>query len=1150
MRPASGARPRGTARSATDQSVLIRPVPMGCAMPVVRRLLSSSPSRARARLRRLTTVGVLATTASVVLAVAPALTPIAAAATNPAPSSGARPNATRLGFTVSGTASLSVDVATGNAEFTDQLVTLPGVNNDVPIALAWNSTAVGSSLPSAVTGGNGSGWVITGFDQRMIANSDGSVTYYGPGGLTGVYTPVSGGGYTSPPQFHSTLVAQSGGGWQLTMHASQEVLTFNAAGQLQTVADRNSNTTTFNYDGNGNPASIVSSRGSTATRTLTINYSGNHINTLTQTAGSLSRRVNLYYDYYGTNLIQVTDAAGGTTKFAYTGAQITTFTSPIGATTTVSYDASARATQVAQSNTATGSPGTSTTRFSYASASQTLVADPTTNQSQAVSAVPQTTYNLTTDGTMLVSSATDPDGHSQSATYNPQTLETLTQTSAAGGQSSYTYGSNSGESLTEADSPGGAKGTASYSNTGAAQYEPNSVTDSAGNQLSYTYNGIGNALTSAQGTGPSATVAYNSLGQPTSSQSPGAASGVQTSYSYDDTTHNLTGITPVSGTNLGARAYTWDDFGRLATATDGRGNTITYSYDNADRITAVSYSDAGTHNVTYSYDANGRITQRIDGSGTTTYSWDDLGKLLNTTNTAAGGGEKYTYDLSGALASKTDTGGTTSYAYTAGHRLLQLTYPQNGGYLNTEFGYDSAGRRSDVWLESNSTHSTWKAREHTTYDNSGRVTAVLGQEGPVTGPTTVVDQTACYNAGSPAPTCGTATAGDRDKIQVLVDNVSGETATFGYDNNASGQGQTGRLLTVTITGGSNPRTYTYAYDPAGNRTSASVTGTSPASQTLTFNNANQISTTGYGYDGAGNRTATPNGSATYNTAAQTTSATQNGTTSSYTYAGTNADELLTATNESGHNYTFVYGKTDQNGLPEIEQVLVAGNTNTGYLQHDPTTGTPLMLQTNTQVDCLYMTDITGNPILLSTSFNTTSYAMAYDPYGAATTTGGSNGGTLFNPYAFHFGLQDRTTGNVKFGARFYDPTTGTWTQQDTYNAPLSPGNANRYLYGGGDPINFVDETGRDTTCFSGPSYYCTSTNPADTNQETADSAVETASGLAGGCLAAMGATLPFAEFASAVATPAAGGFLLGASCLVGAAAGYAEGSEAFDNTAG
>lgn len=133
-----------------------------------------------------------------------------------------------MGFTVSGTAGLSVDVATGNAEFTDQLVTLPGVNSDVSVALAWNSSVVGTSLPSAVTGGTGTGWVITGFDQRLIGNADGSVTYYGPGGLTGVFTP-SGSAYTSPSQFQGTLASKTGGGWTLTMHGSQNVLTFTAS---------------------------------------------------------------------------------------------------------------------------------------------------------------------------------------------------------------------------------------------------------------------------------------------------------------------------------------------------------------------------------------------------------------------------------------------------------------------------------------------------------------------------------------------------------------------------------------------------------------------------------------------------------------------------------------------------------------------------------------------------------------------------------------------------------------------------------------------------------------------------------------------------------------------------------------------------------
>ena len=78
----------------------------------------------------------------------------------------------------------------------------------------------------------------------------------------------------------------------------------------------------------------------------------------------------------------------------------------------------------------------------------------------------------------------------------------------------------------------------------------------------------------------------------------------------------MSSMTPRSGTSLGARAYTWDGLGRLATATDGRGNT-TYTYDAADRITKVSYSDTATRAVTYAYDHLGRVTSRVDATGVT-----------------------------------------------------------------------------------------------------------------------------------------------------------------------------------------------------------------------------------------------------------------------------------------------------------------------------------------------------------------------------------------------------------------------------------------------------------------------------------------------------------------------------------------------------
>jgi RHS repeat-associated protein len=1000
-------------------------------------------------------------------AVTSSLPASAAAATtaNPTPAAGSRKNATQLPFSISGTGKLSVDVATGNTLFTDQLLTLPGIGQDIPITLSYNSSVFGTGTPSAVTGGTGSGWGITGFDQRLITNPDVSITYYGPGGLSGVFAPNGSGGYTAPEEFQATLAVLSGTGYTLTDHVSQTKLTFNTSGRLISSTDRNGNITTFAYDPYGNPASITSTRSPVAGRTLTVHTSGGHISSLTQTSSSLSRSIGFGYSAGG-HLDSVTDDVNGTTQFTSapgtdTG-QVVTITNPADKTTTLGFT-SGKTSSIAQQNPASdGGAGTSTTRLAYPSSTQTLVADPTTNQSQPVASVPNTAYTISTDGLMLVNDTTDPDGNKRSSTYTALGNISTAQ-GAATDQSTYTYGANNNESLTQIQNPGGATERASYNNSQpAAQYLPSSTTNDASNSLTYTYDGQGNQATTAQGSAPQAVVKYNSDGTPTTSASPGAPQGVVTSYGYTDGNHELNTLTPPSGTSLGNRAYTYDSFGRLATATDGRSDTLTYTYDNADRIKTVRDSNPNTPDVTYTYNALNEVKTRTDGNGTTTYTYDDLDHLLSVTNTAGGGTIAYTYDLAGDESSITTGMGTTTYGYDNAHELTSMVYPQNGNTETTVFHNDADGRRTDAWLQSNADHTVWAAHEQFTYDTSGRIKTVLGQNGPATAPTTVVDETQCYSVNSTAPNCSATATDDRSNVQSVFDSVTGETTSYSYDTS-------NRLHQVVITGGGNPRTYTYGYDNAGNRTSTTVTGTSPSSQTLSFNNANQITTAGYTYDGSGNLTASPGQTATFNAAGQQTSVKQGNVTTSYTYAGTNQDELLSESTPGGSTYQYAYGRTDSNGLPEIESVTDNGST--GYVLHD-STGQPVMLQTASGVTCLYLYDGIGNPVGLSTSASTTSVALQYDPYGAATRTdsGGNNGGWTENPYLFQGGTQDRVTGQVKFGQRWYNPTVGSWTQQDALNAPLDPSSANRYEYAADNPINNNDHSGlswTDVICFGG-----------------------------------------------------------------------------------
>lgn len=146
--------------------------------------------------------------------------------------------------------------------------------------------------------------------------------------------------------------------------------------------DRNGSTTGYVDDPYGHPETItVTPRGAAApTQSVAVSRMGGRFASLTQTAGSTSRKVSFGYSTNG-HLASVTDTVGGVTQFASpygtdTG-QVVTVTNPAGGTTTLGFTG-AQVTQVAQSNSS--GAGTATTRLAYPSGSQTLVADPTTNQ--------------------------------------------------------------------------------------------------------------------------------------------------------------------------------------------------------------------------------------------------------------------------------------------------------------------------------------------------------------------------------------------------------------------------------------------------------------------------------------------------------------------------------------------------------------------------------------------------------------------------------------------------------------------------------------------------------------------------------------------------------------------------------------------------
>src|SRR5204863_1059392 len=102
--------------------------------------------------------------------------------------------------------------------------------------------------------------------------------------------------------------------------------------------------------------------------------------------------------------------------------------------------------------------------------------------------------------------------------------------------------------------------------------------------------------------------------------------------------------------------------------------------------------DAIPSTATYIRDDLGRVTEKQDGDGTTTFTWDTHGKgLLASTKSPSTLGEvekEFFYDSSGRMFRETSKigGGTfqIDYAFDAFSRVRKTSYPVGGGTTRFE----------------------------------------------------------------------------------------------------------------------------------------------------------------------------------------------------------------------------------------------------------------------------------------------------------------------------------------------------------------------------------------------------------------------------------------------------------------------------------
>ena len=615
-------------------------------------------------------------------------------------------------------------------------------------------------------------------------------------------------------------------------------------------------------------------------------------------------------------------------------------------------------------------------------------------------------------------------------------------------------------------------------------------------KTTYTSNAFGQPLTVTDPLSHVTTFGYDANGNKTAVQD---GNGNTTTYRYDvanelcwvlpgGTSSNSCASVPSNG-----RATTYNDDGTVVSQKDGKGNTIlSYDYDALARVTTIT--DALSNVTTLTYDANGNTLTKQDPGGNcatpskcTTMTYDADNELATVsysdgvtpdmtsitydddgqrTGMADGtGSPTWSYDNLHRLTSYTSgNGDTVSYTYNLRNEPLTIAYPNSVGTVT--YGYDNGARMTSV--------EDWNSKTTTFgYDANNNLTSSTVPS------TTNVTDTFGFNAGDQMTSVSDANGATlssatytRDANGQLASDSSHAANQQNYKYTALNQLCYAGSSTSNACSSPPSNSYPYAFDNADNLTTmenAAHSGTN----TQQFNNADELcwtvagasgnscgsppaGATTFGYDDRGNRTSlVPNvGSATcwgYDQGGELTSmktgtgssCTSPSTVGTYAYDG---DGLRTSKTVAGTTTHFTW---DESGsLPLLLQEK-AGST-TSYI-YGPR-GLPAEQIVGSTTTYLHHDQI-GSTVLITDSAGATGTATTntFDPYGNQVSTSGSLTTNLM--YAGQY--LDSESGLYYLRARYMDPTTGQFLNVD----PAVSTSMEPFGYAVGDPMNMSDLTG-------------------------------------------------------------------------------------------
>ncbi len=816
-----------------------------------------------------------------------------------------------------------------------------------------------------------------------------------------------------------TLPGQAGPRWKFKYDASHRLTTmtdgregktvneYDVSSRVKSQTDPGGHTLAFVYEGfhtkitnkatgavtdewftsKNQPYSITHGYGTASATTETFSY---------DSAGRLTRETDgnghtITYGYDGEgNRTSEKDAAGSETKWTYNGTHdIISMTTPGGETTTIARDGN-------------GNPET-ISRPAPEEATQAYSLDYNEyGELESLTDPLERTWAYAYDSLGNLIAETDPLGNTQTSEYDADSrvISTVSPRGNLEGAEPSEY-----ETSVERDPLG----------------RPLKVTDPLGHSTEYGYDGNGNLSTTTDANGDTTKFAYNADDKPIKVEKPSGAV-LKTEYDGADRVKSQTDgnnhtttyirnvleqpveiIDPLSRKTI----QEFDAAGNLKSVIDAAERKTTYAYDAADRLVDVDYAEEATPDESYEYDADGNLVSMIDGTGESTFDYDQLGRLAEAEN-GHGDVVGYGYDLAdqltgliypngksvarafdaaGRLESVTDwLSGTTSFAYDADSNVEAISFPTPSGNVD-EYAYDRADRMSGASFEDGA-----ETLASISYSRSK-----IGQ----------VEEEAVQ--GLPGPE-ETSYAYDKDDRLT----IAGE-ASFEYDaadNLIKGLGSTNTYDAASqLEAGTG---VSYAYDKLGERTKATP---------------EVGSTTTYKYDQAGSliaierpeegEVAGVNESFAYDGAGLISARTNGATTEHLTWSAGAALPLLLSDGE----HSYIYGPNDQ----PIEQVS---------LEEAPT----------------YLhSDQLGSSRLLTDPGGEVTGAFSYGPYGSLIGTSGAES----TPMGFAGQYTDSASGLQYLRARFYDPSTGQFITRD----PLERLTRAPYAYASNDPLNLRDPSG-------------------------------------------------------------------------------------------